>query len=511
MARSTCGARTLCFASVKRELLNTRAICLTILLLQAAARAQSIGGTITGVVTDAAYQPISGAAVQLTEEDTNRRRSALTDAQGGFTISGLPPGGYRIDAERDGYRKYLQRLVLQVDQELQIEIPLLPGQRTDSVEVTAARGLLRTESATLGGVIDNRQITGLPLDGRNFFELSLLLPGVVPAAPGSAGSTRGDFAININGAREDSNNFVLDGVFNGDPKLNGIAVTPPVDAVREFEVATSTADATFGRNAGGQMNVVLKSGANQIHGTAYEFFRNRVTDARNFFAPATQNSPQYQRNQFGASLGGPLVRNRTFVFADYEGRRLREGITQVTNVPTALERVGDFSRSDVYAIDPFTQTPFPGNVIPRNRLDPVGLAIAALYPLPDRSVPNQDYVSSPAERDREDHFDLRLDQNLGADELSVRYSFADRTLYEPFSASSGVAVPGFGNRRTLAHWNEDSMRMSKDSFHRGGAETRRKPRRKPLGKLAIRAFSAFSSAPLLRGDGFPARLESEIL
>ena len=431
--------------------MNIRAIFLTILLLpalllQTAARAQSIGGTITGVVTDAAYQPISGAAVQLTQEDTNRRRSAVTDAQGGFTISNLPPGEYRIDAERDGYRKHVQRLALQIDQEMQIEIPLLPGQRTDSVQVTAASGLLRTESATLGSVIDNRQITGLPLDGRNFFELSLLLPGVVPAAPGSAGSTRGDFAININGAREDSNNFVLDGVFNGDPKLNGIGVTPPVDAVREFEVATSTADALFGRNAGGQMNVVLKSGANQIHGTAYEFFRNRATDARNFFAPVTEKSPQYERNQFGASLGGPLVRNRTFVFADYEGRRVREGITQITNVPTALERVGDFSRSNVFAIDPFTQLPFPGNAIPKNRLNAVGLAIAALYPLPDRAAPNQDFVSSPTGRDRDDHFDLRLDHHLSpSDELSVRYSFGDRALFEPFSASSLVAVPGFGN------------------------------------------------------------------
>ena len=426
--------------------MNIRAIILTLLLLPAAARAQSIAGTITGVVTDAQYQPISGAAVQLTDEDTNRKRTVVTDPRGGFTIANLAPGQYRIEAEREGYRKHVQHLALEVDQEMQIEIPLLAGQRTDSVQVTAVRGLLRTESATLGSVIGNAQITGLPLDGRNFFELSLLLPGVVPAAPGSAGSTRGDFAVNINGAREDSNNFVLDGVFNGDPKLNGIAVTPPVDAVREFEVATGTPGALFGRNAGGQLNVVLQSGANQVHGTAYEFFRNQVTDARNFFAPPGAQSPRYQRNQFGASLGGPIVRNRTFVFADYEGRRLREGITQVSNVPTALERVGDFSRSNAYAIDPFAGTPFPGNVIPQNRMNPVGLAVAGLYPLPNRSVPNLDYVSSPIERDREDHFDLRVDHNLSAaDELTARYSFADRDLYEPFSATSGVAVPGFGN------------------------------------------------------------------
>ena len=426
--------------------MNIRVISLAILLLQTASRAQSVGRTVTGVVTDDACQPIAHATVQLTQVETNRRRNAVTDTQGGFTIANLPPGDYRIEAERDGYRKHVQPLALQLNQEVQIEIPLVPGQRTDSVQVTAARGLLRTESAALGAVIDNRQITGLPLDGRNFFELSLLLPGVAPAAPGSAGSARGDFAININGAREDSNNFVLDGVFNGDPKLNGIGVTPPVDAVREFELATSTYDALSGRNAGGQMNVVLKSGANQTHGTAYAFFRNRVTDARNFFAPPTEKSPQYQRNQFGGSLGGPLARNRTFVFADYEGRRVREGITRITNVPTTLERSGDFSRSNVLAIDPFAQLPFAGNAIPKNRLNTVGLAIAALYPLPNRSVPGQDYVSSPVQRDRDDHFDVRLDHNLGAsDAMSFRYSFGDRQLFEPFSASSLVAIPGFGN------------------------------------------------------------------
>src|SRR5262249_12645758 len=150
--------------------------------------------------------------------------------------------------------------------------------------------------------------------------------------------------------------------------------------------------------------------------------RNRVTDARNFFAAPTEDSPQYQRNQFGGSIGGPLVRDRTFVFADYEGRRVREGITQVTNVPTAQGRVGNFSNSGLYAIDPFPQQVFPGNAIPQNRLNPIGLAIAALYPLPNRTVAGQDFVSSPAERDRDDHFDLRFDHNAGPkDQFSLRY------------------------------------------------------------------------------------------
>src|SRR5439155_467462 len=152
--------------------------------------------------------------------------------------------------------------------------------------VTAQRGAVKTDSAALGAVIDNRQIRGLPLNGRNFMELSLLVPGTVPAAPGSAGSVRGDLASNVNGAREDSNAFLLDGVYNGDPKLNTVGVTPPVDAIQEFEVLTSAYDASFGRNSGGQVNVIVKSGSNGLHGTAYEFFRNAALDGRNYFAPA---------------------------------------------------------------------------------------------------------------------------------------------------------------------------------------------------------------------------------
>jgi outer membrane receptor protein involved in Fe transport len=425
--------------------LNTRIFLLAVLLLRGGANAQSVHGAISGVVTDASRRPVPATLVQLIQTDTNRARSATTDARGEYTLTNLPPGEYRVEVEREGCRKYVQPVTLLLDQHLRLEIRLVIGPRTETVQVTAARGLLRTESAALGSVIENRQITDLPLDGRNFFELSLLISGVAPPAPGSAGSVRGDFAVNVNGAREDSNNFLLDGVFNGDPKLNGIGVTPPVDAVREVEVVTSAYDASFGRNGGGQLSVVLKSGTNQFHGTAYEFFRSRSLGARNVFAPAGESSPQYQRNQFGQSVGGPLTRNRTFFFVDYEGRRVREGVTLITNVPTDLERKGDFSLSTLLAIDPLTQRPYPNNTIPKDRLNPVGLAIAALYPLPNRSVANQNFVSSPALRDREDHFDARVDHRLAeTDDLSFRYSFGDRGLYEPFSGPTMAAIPGFG-------------------------------------------------------------------
>ncbi|MDT7542218.1 MAG: hypothetical protein QOE33_2122 [Acidobacteriota bacterium] len=306
---------------------------------------------------------------------------------------------------------------------------------------------INQESASLGAVISEHDVKQLPLDGRNFLELALLVPGAAPSAAGSAGSVRGDFAFNVNGAREDANNFLLDGVYNVDPKLNTFSVKPPVDGIQEFEVLTSTYDAAFGRNAGAQVNVVTKAGSNQLHGTAYEFHRNARTDARNFFVPADQPDPKYIRNQFGFSLGGPIRKDRTWFFGDYEGTRVREGVTQVTNVPTLLERNGDFSQSLFNRpINPFTQQPFTGGVIPIQFQNPIGRAIANLYPLPNRNVAFADFVSSPVSRDRNDVFDARIDQRIGdRATLTARYSFGDRDLFEPFTGPTFALVPGFGD------------------------------------------------------------------
>ena len=223
-------------------------------------------------------------------------------------------------------------------------------------------------------------------------------------------------------------------------------MTPPVDAIREFEVATSTYDASFGRNAGGQINVVTRSGGNQFHGTAYEFFRNGALDGNNFFAPSGQPAPLYRRNQFGGTLGGPLVKDRTFFFVDYEGTRMAAGQTLVTNVPTLPERHGDFSQSNLIAIDPTSGQPFPGNKVPQYYLNPMGVAIAALYPLPNRNVPGADFVSSPSLTDNQNQFDLRLDHSFRqSDNLFARYSFVDDNLFDPFAGSSGdSSVPGYG-------------------------------------------------------------------
>jgi hypothetical protein len=411
--------------------------------VQMAAQAQTVRGVISGVVRDTAGNPVASASVTITSQETNAKRTATADANGEFIVTLVPPGTYQIEARGGANLSYRVTIPLEVNQEMHLELTLTAG--GDRVEVTATSPLVRTESSEMGGVIENRMVTGLPLDGRRFYDLSLLLPGVVPPAEGSAGSVRGAFALNVNGAREDANNFLLDGVYNADPKLNGVGTTPSVDAVQEFEVASSTYDTSFGRNAGGQISVVMRSGGNNVHGTAYEFFNNAALNGTNFFAPSGV-TPEYQRNQFGGSVGGPLVKNRTFFFTDYEGQRLSAGQPLVTNVPTAAEQVGNFSQSTLLVIDPITGQPIPGNTIPSYYLNPVGLAIAALYPLPIRNVSGANYVSSPAEIDNRDQGDLRLDHAFKrGDDLFARYSVVDDRLLVPFAGSSGDAlVPDYG-------------------------------------------------------------------
>jgi hypothetical protein len=409
------------------------------------AGAQTVLGTLEGRVSGAGGQAIPGATVTLESEETGQKREAKGGKDGAFQILNVPAGEYSLEATAAGFRPFSAKgVVILIDQTLHLDVTLQVG--SERVEVTAPATPMMADSGAVSFVIEERNVTGLPLDGSNFYELSLLLPGAVPAAQGSAGSVRGAFAMNINGGREDSNNFLLDGVYNNDPKLNGVATQTPVDAIREFEVLTNSYDASFGRNGAGQVNVITRSGGNQWHGTLYDFFRNAVLDGTNYFAPSGQGTPKDNRNQFGAVLGGPIKKDRSFVFMDYEGRRFREGITQVSNVPTVLERQGNFSQSAVQPINPLTGTPFPGNIIPSYYDNPVGAAIANFYPLPNRSVPGQNYVASPTQFDDSDHFDLRFDEILGkATVLTGRYSFDDRRLDVPFAGTGDALIPGYGN------------------------------------------------------------------
>lgn len=440
------------------------------LCLSSIAGAQTHRGSIRGTITDPDGAVIPGATIKLVNQETNETRSGISGAEGAYAISSLLPGSYRVEVAASGFATFKQDVVLTVNQELRVDALLeIERLQTDPYMIVSPPSHLKKDSATIGTVIENRQVENLPLDGRNFYELTLLVPGAAPAAPGSAGSARGDFAFNVNGAREDGNNFLLDGVYNIDPKLNTFGVRPPVDAIREFEMLTSSYDASFGRNPGAQVNVVLKSGSNEVHGSLFEFHRNAALDARNFFAPAGESKPKYIRNQFGGSIGGPIKRDQTFFFGDYEGTRSREGITRVTNVPTLLERTGDFSQSrDIFGNPVFISNPFlprdpvtfqlppcnatnqtgcfPGNQVPLAFQHPIGRALAAIYPLPNRNVPFQNFVSSPTQIDDNNSFDARLDHSISDNtQLTFRYSFGDRKLFEPFTGPTFSLVPGFGD------------------------------------------------------------------
>ena len=441
------------------------AVIAFLLAASSAAYTQDHRATVRGVVLDPSFQGLANVEVRVTREETSDTRRVRTDNRGLFTVPELPAGIYRVDVEQTGYGPFVARTELAIGQEFWLRVPLQVGAVVQAVDVTAPFIPVDYDTPALHTFISERQITGLPLDGRNFLELALLAPGTVPPPQGSASTGRGDFALSINGAREDFNGFLLDGVYNVDPKLNTPSVRPPVDAIRQFQVLTSTYDASFGRNAGGQINVITRSGANRLSGSAYEFLRNGTFDSRNYFAPENEDAPRYTRHQFGGSAGGPLVRNRTFFFADYERTHLREGVTRITNVPTLAERTGDFSRSLFNRpINFLTGQPFDGGVIPQPFQSPIGREIAALYPAPNRDTPFANYVSSPTRRDDVDQVDLRIDQSIAAGgRLTGRYSLSDRRLFDPF------AGPGFP-------WFRGSAPM----FRAAGRISRSRSRMRPL-------------------------------
>lgn len=426
-----------------------RSVLAFALILPAAALnadAQEHRATIRGVVVDPSAKGISNVEVRVAREDTGETRRVRTDVNGLFNVPELPPALYRVNVEQAGFGPFVARAELTMNQEFWLQVPLQLGTVLQAVDVTAPFIPVDRDTPAVHTFIDERTITELPLDGRNFLELALLAPGTVPPPQGSASTGRGDFALSINGAREDFNGFLLDGVYNIDPKLNTPGVRPPIDGIRQFQVFTSSYDASFGRNAGGQINIITKSGANRLSGSAYEFFRNGALNSRNHFAPTDVDAPDYNRHQFGGSLGGPLVSGHTFFFGDYEHTYLREGITRVTNVPTPAERNGDFSQTLFSRpINFLNGQPFPGDVIPSFFQSPIGRSIAALYPLPNRNQPFANYVSSPTLRDDIDQADLRVDQSFaGGSMLTGRYSFSDRRLSDPFGGPGFALVPGFG-------------------------------------------------------------------
>src|SRR5581483_7537571 len=307
--------------------------------------AQAGRAEMTGEVRDQNGAGIGAARVSLTDLSNGNAITTTSGADGSYTVTNLKPGGYSIAVEAPGFRRMLREGVsLVTGERLRLDLTLTPGEMNDVITVTADAPLLRSETGSLGQVIDNRKIVSLPLNGRNFLSLVSLAPGVA-APPRTA---EGPSFPRINGGRPRVNEYLFDGISALQPEPGQIAFFPIVEAIQEFKVEINSPAAEFGRFNGGVVNLTTKSGTNDFHGSVFEFFRNETLNARNLFAPRTAASPAkpvFRRNQFGDVIGGPIIKNRTFFFADYQGTRQLIGRVRVSSVPTIAQRNGDFSAS----------------------------------------------------------------------------------------------------------------------------------------------------------------------
>ena len=315
-------------------------VCLFV--LTTAALAQFESATLTGVVTDPAGSVVPNAAVRAVNEATNIELSVVTNSEGRYVLPNLRPGSYQVIASAQGFKQFVSSgVVLQVNQAGRLDIQLTVGSISEQVSVTGEAPVLDTESASRGAVIDRTKMIELPLNGRDYNQLALLSPGVLAPTPRlQSVGFRGVF--NVNGNRAFQNAFQLDGVDNTSYSnsfrgLNVQVIQPSVEALQEFKIQTNAYSAEFGRSAGALVNAVIRSGTNSLHGAAYEFLRNSVLDASNFFANRTGlGKPFRQRNQFGGTLGGPIVKNKTFIFGDYEGLRDAAGRQAQFGAPAGL-------------------------------------------------------------------------------------------------------------------------------------------------------------------------------
>jgi hypothetical protein len=392
--------------------------------------AQSPQGTITGTVTDANGGVVAGATITALNPATNQKYTTTTSEDGVFALPALPIGIYEVQASAQGFSTAKQsNVTLEVAQRLRLDFKLQVGAVTTTVEVTAEVSRVQTESSSLGTVVERERIQNLPLNGRHVFNLVKLIPGVQPrnrAADGFAEVDNQSFSqISFNGGSVYSNQIFLDGGTNTVPVHNEISVVPMVDTVEEFKVQTNSLAAEYGQTSGGVISVVTRGGTNDYHGSLYEFFRNDALDARNAFLttrdPITgRDKPILRYNQYGGTVGGPLPlprfgeggpaltsgKDRTFFFVGYERWNFRTANINRATVPTALERAGDFSNTRdgngtlIPIYDPattrpnpngsgFVRDPFPGNIIPRNRMDPLSLRLLEYLPLPNVAPNNQ--------------------------------------------------------------------------------------------------------------------------
>jgi len=418
--------------------------------------AQIAAGEITGVIRDSSGANVPGATITVTNVATNRQRVVVSTDEGVYAVPSLAPGNYRVDVELQGFSTIRREGIrVSTGEKVRLDLDLTAGSVTERVTVVADAPLLRTETASLGAVVGNEQVVQLPLNGRTFITLASLAPGV--ALPPASQLPR------INGGRPRTNEYLFDGISVLQPEPGQVAYFPVVDAIQEFKIESNSPPAEFGRFNGGVVNLTTKTGSNAFHGNGFEFLRNEALNSRNFFQSTLPQKPEYRRNQFGGTAGGPLVKDRTFFFVDYQGQRQAIGRTVISTVPTLLQRQGIFTEAIAGRVpviyDPATtvgstRSPFAGNTIPIGRMDPVALALLQRYPLPTSAGTANNYRRTDNEIDNQDQWDVRIDHKLptNLDQLFGRLTyFRDGfTPVTPLPDGSGVTSGTLGPQDTTA-------------------------------------------------------------
>jgi hypothetical protein len=453
---------------------------------------QSNYGDISGTVKDAQHLPVAGATVQLTASSTLAVRRVTSNNDGHFEAPALLPDEYEIKASASGFAPTVEKVRLEVGQRMDIEIKLSLGSLKENVSVSATGETLHTTDASVGEVVEPKSIRELPLNGRMLIDLVLTVPGAHVGFGAQSGATNPLYwrpgqrsAVVIGGARPNANFFLLDGATNTDPTFNTQNLSPSPDAVREFQVETSSYTADMGGAGGGQINIVTHSGSSQFHGTAYEFLRNGAMDASTFGSMGNNHLVQ---NDFGGSFGGPVWGKSTFIFVNYEGLRLSQADAETLTVPTSEEIQGDFSMSGVKIYDPTTAVPnptynpslptnasnfpytrsqFPSNIIPMDRINPLLEAFLMTYlPMPNMVMgPGRDsnnYLDVRNETHFQNQGTVRVDHNFSnGDSLFGRYSIGSEYGFSPSNGSTATTenLPGFGanfdnlSQQAVISWN----------------------------------------------------------
>ena len=380
------------------------------------ASGQVISGTILGTVTDQSGGAVANATVTATNLKTGLTRTVTTEEQGDYLIPLLPLGQYKIAvvALALGSGKAAIYLWLSV-RGCELTLIWLLAAEPKRSRFNQQNPVLNTQSPEMGQLIGNLAVTQLPLNGRQFIQLALLTPAVSNEVQGTLSSplALSGFSFNANGTRYEDNSYLLDGASIRDPVYTRLAVSPSIDAIEEFKVQTSNYSAEFGGQGGAQVNISTRSGTNAFHGTAYEFLRNDVLDARNFF---DIGKPPYRQNQFGGSIGGQSKKNKVFFFGNYEGQRIVKGVTITAAVPTVGMRTGDFSGM-APVIDPLTGNPFPNNMIPADRIAPYATNLLLKIPLPTSAGLGRNFAGFGIRDASFDQFTTRLDYTISPKDL----------------------------------------------------------------------------------------------